>query len=111
MVIIVLGEEGAIESSWNPPETLWLLAMEAIGKGIVDELAISSKRSRTTTFGSVLLVERPTAIRGLPRNDLWDCTLMRLLFGPLPEPTPAAAYSGNCSKLSGVTTTPYVPGR
>lgn len=109
--ILILGDDGVMESPWNPLGMLWLLALVALGKGIADGLVTSSKRSKITTLGSVLVFERPNAIRGLPCNDIWDCTLMRLLFCPLLKPILAAAYSGNCSKLSGVTTTLYVPGR
>jgi hypothetical protein len=60
----------------------------------------SSNRSRTTTFGSdlVLLLESDPLL-----------TICRELVGLLsPEPM---AYSGSSAKLRGVTTTLYVPGR
>jgi hypothetical protein len=60
----------------------------------------SSNRSRTTTFGSdlVLLLEFDPLL-----------AICRVPVGLLsPEPM---AYSGSSAKLSGVTTTLYVPGR
>ena len=67
----------------------------------------SSKCSRTTVFGSVRVETRLRGGIGLPIEPLRDdCELIRLLVGKA-----AAAYSGRSEKLSGVTTTPYVPGR
>lgn len=64
----------------------------------------SSKRSNTTVFGSCcVLVRLNEDVR--PARLPCDCTLIRLLLGDA-----VAEYSGRSEKLSGVTTTPKVPG-
>lgn len=80
-----------------------------IGKGTGDVGETSSKRSNTTTFGSVRVCVNDRLGGGVWFVKLlaWDCTLIRRL----PGEDDVAAYSGNSEKLSGVTTTPKVPGR
>lgn len=74
-------------------------------KGLPELGDTSSNRSKTTVFGSLLVVPRPSE-EERPSKLPCDCKLMRRLAGDA-----IAAYSGSSEKLSGVTTTPKVPGR
>lgn len=69
----------------------------------------SSKRSSTTTLGSVRVRVSSRLGEGVLLAKLLacECTLSRRLPGEEAD----AAYSGSSAKLSGVTTTPNVPGR
>lgn len=74
-------------------------------KGLPAPGETSSNRSRTTVLGSCrVLVRLSDDVR--PPRLVCDCTLIRRLVGDA-----VAAYSGRSEKLSGVTTTPKVPGR
>ena len=93
----------------NPLGRLGRASEVGKGGGRAETGETSSNRSNTTTFGSVL-----ASIAGRLGDGIWfvkllacDCTLSRRLLGD----DDAVAYSGSSKKLSGVTTTPKVPGR
>ena len=80
---------------------LGLLLADALENGPADAGGVSSKRSRTTTLGSVRVEVRLKVGPGLPTVLRGECSLARLLPGDA-----TLAYSGRSEKLSGVTTTP-----
>lgn len=74
--------------------------------GSAEEGETSSKRSNMTKFPSFRVETRLREEPPLPADVPLDCVLSLLSLGE-----DAVAYSGRSEKLSGVTTTPYVPGR
>ena len=81
---------------------------DGIEKGPFEDAETSSNRSSTTTFGSVRLRINDLLIEGVRLAKL--CVRDLTLVGP-PLGGRVSAYSGRSEKLSGVTTTPKVPGR
>ena len=93
----------------NPLGRLGLRAGEGNDKGAAEIGETSSKRSRTTTFGSVRVRVKNRLGDGVRVVKLLACECTLSLRPSSGED--AIAYSGNSEKLSGVTTTPNVPGR
>lgn len=107
--IIVLAAGGEVIARYcSPFGRLCLRAGDGSERGRAEVGETSSNRSSTTTLGSVRV--RVSNLLGdgvlLLKLLACECTLSRRLPGE-----DVAAYSGSSAKLSGVTTTPNVPGR
>lgn len=99
-----------IDSACRPSGILRLLDGDGKGNGIPAVGDASSNRSNTTILGSVRVRSsgmRAEVAEGRAKPLWCDARLvLRLLSVGVVD-----AYSGKSAKLSGVMTTPYVPGR